>query len=566
MGQASRLPGGKSEIRNSAWRVGGWDSKLKTEHGMKFALFWHDAPGTVRILQRGAKRLMRIQTRLFLGTAALVLALMGVQWWIYSRQLRSIEGDLGRVATTVGRELLSGDLNVFFDEIDSDAEAHAAFTWVTGDRIPATDEGTKRRMEAPVVLVPEGAKVEVRHFVEKRIVTAGEGSEPKTVVEEEHKFEIGSEVGEKAVESIGEDHERLVEAFLGDPVRIKRLTVAVEGEAVDGEKFLVVREHDRHLRKIPIPVSPTVERVQATMKRSAAVGGMLLVVGLVGSAVLSRRLTRPLRELVDGAEALGHGDLGVQVPVSAVGEVGDLQRSFNRMSERLAELETEREQWQRREHLAQLGDLSRGLAHTLRNPLHTLGLAVEELAEGEGDRKNLVATSRTQIRRIDRWLRSFLALGAGESAAPEVVDLDDLVRGVALESVQQGSVVEVESDGTGLLAQVVPGAVRAALANLVENATEVSPAGEAVVVGLERAGDEAVIRVVDRGPGLPEEVRQRLFAPHVTTKVGGSGMGLFLARQLIEGMHGGRLEIADGDVGGTVAAVRLPLADSTGDE
>jgi len=126
--------------------------------------------------------------------------------------------------------------------------------------------------------------------------------------------------------------------------------------------------------------------------------------------------------------------------------------------------------------------------------------------------------------------------------------------------------VEVESDGGGLEVQVVPGAVRAALANLVENATEVSPAGEAVVVGLKRDGDEAVITVVDRGPGLPEEVRRRLFAPHVTTKVGGSGMGLFLAQQLIEGMNGGRLEIEDGDDGGTVAAVRLPLADTSGDE
>ena len=114
--------------------------------------------------------------------------------------------------------------------------------------------------------------------------------------------------------------------------------------------------------------------------------------------------------------------------------------------------------------------------------------------------------------------------------------------------------------------QVVPGAVRAALANLVENATEVSPTGEAVIVGVARDGDEAVIRVVDRGPGLPEEVRQRLFTPHVTTKVDGSGMGLFLAQQLIEGMHGGRLEIVDGNEGGTVAAVRLPLADRTGDE
>ncbi len=505
---------------------------------------------------------MRIQTRLFLGTAALVLTLMGLQWWIYSRQLRSIEGDLGRVATTVGREILSGDLNVFFDEIDADAEAHAGFTWVAAEGIRASGEETERGMEAPIVVVPEGARVEVKHFVKQRIVADDEDFEPETVVEESRQVKVGPEAGEKG----GADHERRVEAFVGDPVKIKRLTVAVEGEDVDGEKFLVVREHDRHLRKIAIPVSPTVERVQATMKRSAAVGGMLLVVGLVASGVLSRRLTRPLRELVEGAEALGHGDLGVQVPVSAAGEVGDLQRSFNRMSGRLAELEAERDQWQRREHLAQLGDLSRGLAHTLRNPLNTLGLAVEELAEGEGERTDLVATSRTQIRRIDRWLKSFLALGAGESAAPEVVDLDELVRGVALESAQEGSVVRVENDGGDVRAQVVPGAVRAAIANLVENATEVSPAGEAVVVSLERDGDEAVIRVVDRGPGLPEEVRRRLFAPHVTTKVGGSGMGLFLARQLIEGMHGGRLEIEDGEGGGTVAAVRLPLAEETGGE
>ena len=505
---------------------------------------------------------MRIQTRLFLGTAALVLALMGLQWWIYSRQLRSIEGDLGRVAATVGREILSGDLNVFFDESGTEVDSHSGLAWVAAERIPGSDEETKRRVDAPIVVVPEGAKVEVRHSVEQRIITAGEESEPGTVAEET--FEV--EVGPETLEMLADGRKgRLVE-LSGGPVRIKQLTVVVEGAEGGGEKFLVVREHDRHLRKFPIPVSPTVNRVQAAMKRSAAVGGMLLVVGLVGSAVLSRRLTRPLRELVDGAEALGHGDLGVQVPVSAVGEVGDLQRSFNRMSGRLAELEAERDQWQRREHLAQLGDLSRGLAHTLRNPLHTLGLAVEELAEGEGDRKDLVATSRSQIRRIDRWLRSFLALGVGESAAAEVVDLDELVRGVALESVQQGAIVEVESDGEGLRVQVVPGAVRAALANLVENATEVSPTGEAVIVGVARDGDEAVIRVVDRGPGLPEEVRQRLFTPHVTTKVDGSGMGLFLAQQLIEGMHGGRLEIVDGNDGGTVAAIRLPLADRTGDE
>ena len=296
------------------------------------------------------------------------------------------------------------------------------------------------------------------------------------------------------------------------------------------------------------------------MHEGAAVGGLLLIAGLFASGVLSRRLTQPLRTLAQGAEAVGRGELGVQVPVSAAGEVGDLQRSFNRMSARLAELEGERERWQEREHLAQLGDLSRGLAHTVRNPLHTLGLAVDELADGDAEREGLARTARVQIQRIDRWLRSFLALGAEDAAEPVASDLHGLVQTVVLESVQQGADVSVESSDEVVRIRVVPGAMRAALANLVENAREASPEGEQVVVRIERSGDEALVRVIDRGPGLPDEVRQRLFSPHVTTKVGGSGMGLFLARQLVVGMHGGRLEVDDGEAGGTVATVRLPLA------
>ncbi len=195
----------------------------------------------------------------------------------------------------------------------------------------------------------------------------------------------------------------------------------------------------------------------------------------------------------------------------------------------------------------------------MRNPLHTLGLAVEELADGDTARHDLVETSRAQIRRIDRWLRSFLALGAEESVEPEEIDLGDLVKGVILESVQQGADVRVEERGE-LFVRAVPGAVRAAISNLMENATQASPSGEPVEVTMWCEEGAAVVRIVDRGSGLPPEVKERLFSPHVTTKVGGSGMGLFLARQLIVGMHGGELELAEGADAGTVATVRLPLA------
>jgi len=518
---------------------------------------------------------MRIQTRLFLTTAVLVLALMGLQWWLYARELKAIEGDLARVATTVGEGILKGE-TVLLGEgrpddlavlrapkgaIDVDALEKSL-----GDRVRTIDvrgpepghptAGEGAQAEANVVVIPpqapqSGAEDPSPRVIRHELRLAGDGSRTEEIewVQASPAEGTGSEggTGERSAA----------------PPRAERVVITVEEGATVSERFLVLAHDDRRLKRIPIPVSPTVTRVQATMRKGAAVGGALLAIGLVASAVLARRLSSPLRDLAAGAEAVGRGDLGVQVAASATGEIGELQRSFNGMSQRLAELEAEKEEWRQREHLAQLGDLSRGLAHTLRNPLHTLGLAVEELAGGEARRLDLVATARAQIRRIDRWLRSFLALGAGDSARPEAAELGEIARAVALESVQEGAAVVVEGVESPLPLRVVPGAVRAALANLVENATDATPPGTAVTLDLREEAGWAVVRIADSGPGLPPEVKDRLFHPHVTTKVGGSGMGLFLARQLVVGMHGGELEVADRDGGGTIVSVRLPIVRGT---
>jgi signal transduction histidine kinase len=516
---------------------------------------------------------MRIQTRLFLGTALLVLALMAGQWWLHVRQLGAIERELGTVAAMVGKDLLSH--HVAMIAAPGEAIGAQGFTrvWVTaegddGDIAPTEVIGEDGELihDVHVVTVPEGASTGIERRVERIVRIDEDGTTEETI---EHLMTLdlealaAADVGHMEVQtdvSTATDSDEVSALDHGEARTAREVELRVVSRQSSTERFLVVRDGAGE-RRIQIPVSPTQKIVRSTLEKSLLMSGGLLLLGLAGSGVLASRMTRPLRQLAETSEAVGSGELGVQVEESAAGEVGELQRSFNRMSTRLAELESERESWRRREHLAQLGDLSRGLAHTVRNPLNTLGLAVEELARDDAGQTHLVATARQQIRRIDRWLRSFLALGASDAAVVERTDLGALAEEVVLESIQEGATVRFEKAEEPIHVSCVPSAMRAALANLLENAADASPNDATVDVALRLDENDAVLTVADRGPGLPDAVRQRLYSPHVTTKVEGSGMGLFLARQLVVGMHDGRLSVTDRDGGGTEAEVRIPMAE-----
>src|SRR5690606_30297770 len=126
---------------------------------------------------------------------------------------------------------------------------------------------------------------------------------------------------------------------------------------------------------------------------------------------LAHRITAPLRGLGLTAGELADGRLGAQAPVAGSPEVRDTITTFNRMSTQLAELQQQAEQLRQRRALTELGEIGRGLAHALRNPLHAVGLTLEELADRAGndpDSQALKDTARAQLRRVDAALRSFL--------------------------------------------------------------------------------------------------------------------------------------------------------------
>ncbi len=449
---------------------------------------------------------MRLQTRFFLGAGALVLAMAAAQWLIMVRQLASLEREVGVVVSSVGEELLSSP--VFLVQGGA-ADGHRTMAWVAaGDGEPAGG-GAKQTVGGATSQTGGALPPGTRQRIE---------------------------------------------------VRVER-----ESEHSKEERFLIVRASGG-VAKVQIPTSPVTSVVQRGVRQGLLSSGLVLLAGLLGAAVMARRVSRPLRRLAEGADALARGEVGTQVEPGGGGEVAEVGAAFNRMSEELERLEQERERWRAREQLAQLGELARGLAHTVRNPLNTLGLTVEELTRAGGAEERqvrLAATAREEIRRIDRWMRSFLAVAAGDGAEAARVDAGAVARDAVLEAVQRGARIDLDVEPAPLLVRVVPAALRAALANLVDNAVTACPDGP-VRVEVRRSDSAVEVRIEDRGPGLPAAVRDRLFRPHTTTRAEGSGMGLYLARELVRA-DGGSLSLEDAAEGGTVAMVSLPLAEGHDD-
>lgn len=335
-----------------------------------------------------------------------------------------------------------------------------------------------------------------------------------------------------------------------------------------GRGFLAVRQ-DRGAAALLL-LFPT-EAVDAAGRRAALPVLLASLAGLAAAAaaaaVLGRRLARPLEALAATAGAVARdGERRRADEGAGPAEVRDLAASVNAM---LGALERAEEERVRRERLAVLGEFAAGIAHEVRNPLSSMRITLQLLAEGRTGREaEDLAVILDEVRRLEASVEDLL-LYAGEPrlrAGP--VDLAVLAReaarllgrqadhlGVALE-VEAAGPVPARGDGDRL---------RGCLVNLLLNAVQCSPRGGRVrVIVAPAEGGGAAAEVADGGPGIPAEVGERVFEPFFSGRPGGTGLGLAATRRIVEA-HGGRITWRSG-AAGTVFRVELPaeLPESAG--
>lgn len=227
----------------------------------------------------------------------------------------------------------------------------------------------------------------------------------------------------------------------------------------------------------------------------------------------------------------------------------------------LTEVQRRAEESRLAESLARLGEMAGGVAHELRNSLATLRgyLTLIERRPDEESIADYLAEIRHEADHLERVLEDFLAFARPGSARFQEVSLTRLVRRAAADPSLSGMEVRVAAPADVCLrgdAQLLERAVRNLLHNAAQAERESGGQGP-VELGIETGPEGVELAVEDRGPGLPPEVRERLFHPFATGRRGGVGLGLALAHRIVT-LHGGRIRLEDRPGGGTRALLTFP--------
>jgi len=319
-----------------------------------------------------------------------------------------------------------------------------------------------------------------------------------------------------------------------------------------------------------------VEALQAEIQRSyVRAFALLLCAWALGAGLLgwwlARRTTRRVTALVRATGELARGNLAVRVdPGRSSDEVAELARAFNAM---VAEVRESRDRIVYLEKISGWQEVARRLAHEIKNPLTPILLAFQQLEAGH---RQLPAPDpafarvlseageivREEVGTLERLVGEFSAFAKLPEVRPEPADLGDFAAEYARTSPAEGLAAGLEvARAPGPCPVALDRALmRTVLANLVRNAAEAArPAPARVHLAVSRTAGRALLTVADEGPGIPPELRERIFDPYFTTRSEGTGLGLAIAKKIVL-QHGGEIAVGERPGGGALFTLSFPLA------
>jgi signal transduction histidine kinase len=282
-----------------------------------------------------------------------------------------------------------------------------------------------------------------------------------------------------------------------------------------------------------------------------------LLVGIVGATLLARRITGPLKKLVEGTVDVSKGDFSHKINISSQDEIGNLAQSFNKMSQELLQsrkgIEEAHKKLIQAEKLASIGRLSATIAHEIRNPLTSVKLNIQKvlgsakLDEFEGEHLKISQEGISQIEMFIRELLDFTRISElNLDRFPIEQILEESIK-MMNESLDQKKVILEKNFKLRLPLALVDGdKLRQVFLNILRNAYEVVGEGGKISISLslkrEKPTKKIQVVISNSGKAIPKKDWENIFEPFYTTKATGTGLGLALARKIIE-QHKGSIKV-----------------------
>jgi signal transduction histidine kinase len=290
--------------------------------------------------------------------------------------------------------------------------------------------------------------------------------------------------------------------------------------------------------------------VDKTRERILQVTLVSLVVGIIGAFLLSRKITLPIRKLAQGAKTIGDGDLDTKIVINTKNELGALAREFNRMAEKLKELDQMKK------------DFVSSVSHELRSPLTAIQGYIDLFIDTPPEKMNeemrikALKIMKSDTTRLTRFINDVLDLAKIEAAQLEVVkeqvNIAQMVEEIFIlftpltNEKQIKTIMDIPSDIKPILADADK--IKQVITNLVSNAFKFTPLGGNITIFARDKGDSLQISVQDTGVGIPpdavnyvfDKFRQVRKTSGGSAKPKGSGLGLAIVKGIVEA-HGGKI-------------------------
>jgi two-component system nitrogen regulation sensor histidine kinase NtrY len=299
--------------------------------------------------------------------------------------------------------------------------------------------------------------------------------------------------------------------------------------------------------------------------------GVAVVILLLGAAVLygsvnvaghlSRQLSRPIDELVGWTQLIRRREPLPPVGALATRGAPDFEALRQALRELADTLSAARDRELEAERLRAFREVARRVAHEIKNPLTSMRIAIDQVrrtaGRADGRSETAIQVIGAETDRLERLAREFADFGRLPEGPQSEVDLVELLEELGRTSVPDGVEVRLTSNGgpRTLLGHYDP--LRRAFANLLRNAAEAMGGHGAIDVAVTGDGRGCAVTIADHGPGIPNDLSQRVFEPYFTTKADGTGLGLALVRQTLEA-HRGTITVTATPGGGATFIIVFP--------